>query len=326
MPYNDTTSPTATISLSDSALKSRETATVTIQFSESVSWIDLTNLRAENGSLSGLTRITSNTWTAVFTPTANITDASNRISLNHYYKDSAGNTGLSASSGVYRVDTKAPTATISLSDHYLKIGETATVTIQFSEAVKGFDLRDLSADNGALSNLTDNGNNTYTAIFTPIADITKINNKIRVDGAYTDIAGNLSSGMAGSYCNIDTTSPTAIISLSDHALKIGETATVSIQFSEAVKGFDLKDLHSDNGSLSRLLYNGNNTWTAVFKSTANINDTSNSIHLNVNGYTDNAGNYGQADSENVSVHTVAQTVELTGVTGQPNDVVYDFSF
>ncbi|MEL0557083.1 Ig-like domain-containing protein, partial [Neisseria gonorrhoeae] len=142
------------LTLSDSALIAGETATVSIVFSEAVSGFALADLTAENGTLSGLTTSDNITWTATFTPTANIEDASNSVSLASSYTDTAGNSGTAATSANYSVETKAPTATLTLSDSALIAGETATVSIVFSEAVSGFALADLTAENGTLSGLT----------------------------------------------------------------------------------------------------------------------------------------------------------------------------
>ncbi|TLU85979.1 MAG: Ig-like domain-containing protein, partial [Chlorobium sp.] len=111
----ETKAPTATIVLSDSALVVGETATVTITFSESVNGFALGDLSAENGILSALSSATDNgdgtvTYTATFTPTVNIEDTSNVVSLANTYTDGAGNTGTTASSANYTVDTKAPAA------------------------------------------------------------------------------------------------------------------------------------------------------------------------------------------------------------------------
>ncbi|MBC3350356.1 hypothetical protein HU811_27255, partial [Pseudomonas sp. SWRI196] len=77
------------------------------------------------------------TWTATFTPTAGITDASNVISLNSGgIVDLAGNVNVGTSdSNNYALDTERPTATIVLADTNLNVGETSLVTITFSEAV-----------------------------------------------------------------------------------------------------------------------------------------------------------------------------------------------
>ncbi|MCC9039068.1 Ig-like domain-containing protein, partial [Neisseria gonorrhoeae] len=105
-------------------------------------------LTAANGTLSNLTTSDNITWTATFTPTANIEDTSNSVSLASSYTDTAGNSGTAATSANYSVETKAPTATLTLSDSALIAGETATVSIVFSEAVSGFALADLTAENG----------------------------------------------------------------------------------------------------------------------------------------------------------------------------------
>jgi hypothetical protein len=62
----------------------------------------LSNLSSSDGGI---------TWTATFTPTAGITDASNVITLdNTGYVDAAGNTGSGTTdSNNYAIDTRAPT-------------------------------------------------------------------------------------------------------------------------------------------------------------------------------------------------------------------------
>ena len=70
------------------------------------------------------------------------------------YTDLAGNAGTGVTSGNYAIDTKGPTATVVLSDTALKIGDTATATITFSEAVTDFSNADVVVQNGTLSALT----------------------------------------------------------------------------------------------------------------------------------------------------------------------------
>src|SRR5690606_15545283 len=52
--------------------------------------------------------------------------------------DDAGNPNTASTDRAYSVDTSAPTVSISLADSTLRIGETTSVTFQFSEAVTGF--------------------------------------------------------------------------------------------------------------------------------------------------------------------------------------------
>ncbi|WP_241775542.1 Ig-like domain-containing protein, partial [Pseudomonas corrugata] len=64
----------------------------------------------------------------------------------------AGNIGTGTTdSNNYAIDTQRPTATIVLNDSTLRPGETAQVTITFSEAVTGFTNADLSVANGSLT-------------------------------------------------------------------------------------------------------------------------------------------------------------------------------
>ena len=105
----DTVRPTATIVVADNALNIGETSLVTITFSEAVSGFDNSDLTVANGSLSNVSsRDGGMTWTAAFTPTGNITGASNRITLNNSgVSDLAGNAGVgSTDSNNYAVDTQ----------------------------------------------------------------------------------------------------------------------------------------------------------------------------------------------------------------------------
>ena len=55
------------------------------------------------------------------------------------YTDTAGNAGPGATTANYQVDTVRPTvAAFTMSDTALKIDDTSTVTLQFSEAVASF--------------------------------------------------------------------------------------------------------------------------------------------------------------------------------------------
>ena len=137
------------------------------------------------------------TWTATFTPSANITDASNVITLdNTGVTDAAGNTGLGTTpSNNYAIDTLRPTATIVVADTALQAGETTLVTFTFNEAVSGFTNADLTVENGTLSPVSSsNGGVTWTATFTPSANITDASNVITLDNTgVTDAAGNTGS-------------------------------------------------------------------------------------------------------------------------------------
>lgn len=305
----------SSISLSDSTLGIGETATVTITFNEAVLGLDIGDFNVANGTLSS--PISSNggqTWTATFTPSANITNASNIITLNNTgVMDTAGNIGSgSTDSANYAVDTQRPSATIVVSDTSLKGGQTSTVTITFTEAVTGLGIADFNVANGALSNLSTSDNITYTATLTPGANVTNTTNLVTLDNTgVQDLAGNAGTGTTDSnnYA-IDTQLPTASIVVADSALKAGQTTTVTITFSEAVTGLGIADFSVANGALSNLSTSDNFTYTATLTPNANVTDTTNLIALDNTGYTDLAGNtgLGSTDSNNYAIDSRAPTV------------------
>ncbi|WP_052088523.1 Ig-like domain-containing protein [Comamonas thiooxydans] len=294
----DSIRPTATIVINDPTLSAGESTTVTITFSEAVTGLDNNDLSVPNGTLGTLSSSDGGiTWTATFTPTSNITDASNLITLDNFgVTDAAGNAGSGTTdSNNYVIDTLRPTATIVVADTSLAVGETSLVTITFSEAVAGFTNADLTIANGTLSAVSSaDGGITWTATFTPTANTSDASNLITLDNSgVTDAAGNAGSGTADSnnYV-IDTQRPTANIVVNDTALAVGESSTVIITFSEAVTGLDIGDFTVANGSLSNLSSSDGVTWTATLKPTASITDASNVITLNNTGYMDAAGNSG----------------------------------
>ncbi|MCQ4261635.1 glycosyl hydrolase [Stutzerimonas stutzeri] len=335
----DTVRPTATIVVADTAIAAGETSLVTIIFSEAVTAFTSADLTVANGVISGLSSSDGGiTWTATFTPTAGITDASNVISLNSGgIVDLAGNVNVGTSdSNNYALDTERPTATIVLADTNLSVGETSLVTITFSEAVTGFTNADLSVANGTLSAVSSSdGGITWTATFTPDLGVNDATNLITLNNAgVSDAAGNTGTGTTNSANYVvGTQVPTATVVVADNALKVGETSLVTITFSEAVSGFDNSDLSVSNGSLSNVSStDGGVTWTATFTPANNVTDSSNLISLNASGVVNASGNSGMGvvHSNNYAVDTVrpGATIVLGNTTlgiGQSTTVTITFT-
>ncbi|MCX2543242.1 Ig-like domain-containing protein [Pseudomonas sp. COW5] len=327
----DTALPTATIVVADNRLGIGETTTVTITFSEAVSGFDLSDISVANGALSNLTSSDGGvTWTATLTPTAGVNDATNLIVLDTAgVQDLAGNAGASiAISNNYILDATRPTVNIVVANPHLGIGQTTTVTFTFSEAVSNFDLSDLSVTNGDLSNLSSSdGGKTWTATFTPTANVTDPSNFIALDTSnVTDLAGNAGSTVAVSnnYA-LDSERPTATVVVANPNLGVGQTSQVIITFNEAVTGFDLSDLSVANGTLSNLSSSdGGKTWTATLTPNANVNSASNAISVNSAGVNDLSGNSGSGISQ--SGNYVINTVPAVPPTSPPVVVSPDPEF
>lgn len=202
-----------------------------------------------------------------------------------------------------------------MDDTALKVGDTSVVTFTFSESVTGFANADVTTiENGTLGTITGSGT-TYTATFTPNAPIEDVSNVITVDkSGVTDTAGNAGSGTTNtSNYTIDTTRPTVAISLSDSALKVGETSTITFTFSEAPTGFTAADVTVENGTIGSVSSTSSTVYTTLFTPTASLDlDTTNTVTVGT-GWTDTAGNApsGSSTSSNYQVDTLAPATQDT---------------
>lgn len=222
--------PTVTVTMADTALKADETSLVTFAFSENVQGFDNSDVTVSGGTLSNVTTLNSGrTFTATFTPNSNVTDTTNRITVNNAgYTDINLNPGFAPGFGTptttspnYTIDTARPTVEITMSDTKLTAGETSLVTFTFSEAVNNFSNADvqLSFAKGTLSTLTTaNGGVTWTGTFTPNANLLtsgtfELNNTL-----FTDLAGNTGDLIESSVSfNADTAAPGTVQLIDDFA-------------------------------------------------------------------------------------------------------------
>ena len=107
------------------------------------------------------------------------------------------------------IDNINPNVTsFTIADGSLSAGENASVTLVFSEAVRGFlSEADITALNGSLSVMTSTDNITWTGVFTPWVDIEDANNTLILSGEYSDVAGNAGVSARSNRYDIDTKTP-----------------------------------------------------------------------------------------------------------------------
>jgi len=142
--------PVRLFTLSDTELKIGDNATVQLVFAEAVllfsSSDDITISNLDNltpsGTLSTMLSEDNVVWEGTFTPTPNAEDATNTLSLGTSYTDSAGNTGVSATTANYEIDTLAPTISgvaidnaTGVQNDFVNAGDVVSVTATFSESV-----------------------------------------------------------------------------------------------------------------------------------------------------------------------------------------------
>ena len=318
-----------TFTLSDTALKSGENATVTLDFSEEVaSFSSSADITVANGALATMSSSDNKTWTGTFTPTADTEDASNTLSLATSYTDTDGNLGPAQTTANYEVETLSPSvSSFTLSDTALKSGDNATVTLVFSENVASFSSSaDITVANGTLATMSSSDNKTWTGSFTPTADTEDASNTLSLATSYTDTAGNAGPAQTTANYEVETLSPSvSSFTLSDTALKSGDNATVTLVFSENVASFSSSaDITVANGTLATMSSSDNKTWTGSFTPTADTEDASNTLSL-ATSYTDTAGNAGPTQTTaNYEVDTLAPSVssiEISSATGIQNNLL-----
>ncbi len=156
----DTTPPTvSSINRVNAATSNATSVQYTVTFSESVTGVGTSDFSLTGTATGAITGVTGSGATYTVSVNTFAGQGSLRLDLNNTgtgIQDAAGNaiaTGFT-SGQVYTIDRVAPTpSVIGLTDNALRVGETATLSISFSEAVTNFTTADLTAPNGALSNL-----------------------------------------------------------------------------------------------------------------------------------------------------------------------------
>ncbi|MEP1890146.1 MAG: Ig-like domain-containing protein [Cyclobacteriaceae bacterium] len=336
----DNIRPGVTVDLDDVSIITGETAEVTFTFTEAVNGFDNADITLENGTLSDVgTADEGLTFTAIFTPTVGVEDATNVISVdNTGYSDAVGNAGEGSSvSPNFEINTVVPTLTISIDDANLILDETATITFIFSEAVTGFDNDDITVSNGNLSAVSSlDGGITFTATFTPTELIEALENVISVDNTgFEDLTGNAGFGTSESEnFIIDGVIPTSNVSMSDDGLIADESSLVTFTFSEYVEGFDNDDISAPFGTLTEVISEDEGlTYTATFTPTADVEPEGDFFVTVENaGVADLRGNAGAGTSSGPSydIETLRPTLSVTLsddllTVGETMEVTFTFS-
>ncbi|CAM4204270.1 Ig-like domain-containing protein [Saccharibacillus endophyticus] len=331
------------ISVSDTALKIGDSATVTFVFTEAVIVFDVNDIKAPSGTISNLSSSDGGiTWTATLEPKTAVQSANNVLTLDYTgIMNAGGEIGIgSVDSSNYSVDTIRPSLLggIQMSNPVLNIGSSTIVTFIFAEAVTGFNTADLTVSNGTISNLFSNdGGTTWTATLFPSSNVSDASNVVTLHySGISDLTGNAGIGSVDSPdYSVDTVRPSLAsnIEISDTVLKAGDTAAVTFRFTEAVTGFDADDVTVPNGTLKDFLTRDNgNTWTATLTPALSVNDAFNSLTIHYAGITDLAGNSGSGTvaSVNYSVDTLIPTAGIVITPalmkiGDTADVTFAFS-
>lgn len=340
----DRTGPTVTSvtsSTANGAYKINNVISIQVNFSENVTVTSTPQLTLETGTTDRIIDYVggNGTSTLTFSYTVQSGDVTSDLDYASTFalalnggtiKDDVGNNailtlaspGAAGSLGANKdivIDTQGPTLIISSDLSFLRAGDAATITFTFSEAPIGFIAQSITVSNGSLGSLTPTGSPlVYTATFTPAANVSSGTVSIAVSaGSYIDAAGNNGgAGVLSPTVEIDTKTPTLVISRNTSSLKVGETATITFTFSEEVVGFTSADISFTNGTIDDFTKLSATVYTVTFTPTTGLANATAGISVSVGSYTDVVGNIGSGDSlSNIQIDTLVPTVTITSSVG-----------
>ena len=292
---------------------SSNTSLVTFTFSETVNGFNNDDLQLVGGTLSDVSLDGGSTCTATFTASDNYSGDASVTVNNQCYTDLAGNWGAGGS-GTVAVNTLNPTVTIAFESNapLSDISNSAAVYFTFSEAPTDFAIGDISASNGAMSNLVQDDAISYSATFTA-ADGFDGSGSVTVNaGMFTDAALNANDAAELASVLIDTENPTVLVDLSASTLnQANHSSLVTFTFSEgltpgsftnadlALTGGTLTDVAQQDGA-SGLIY------TATFTADGTVDAPE--VKVKKETYTDLAGNLGVSGKDTVHVDFTAPVI------------------
>ena len=317
----DLTSPSMTITASEvasGATSNNATLSLTFTSTESSSTFAAEDITVTNGTISSFAG-SGTVYTATFTPT---TEAVCTIEvLAGAFKDGQNNNNTATAQFTWTFDLKPTLSLVSIvsnnpTNTLAKPGNIVTLTTTVSEALSAIGVVFTSggaATTGTAPTVTNTTGTTWTAEYTTVSGDT--------DGAFgftisfINVGGNIGIPVTavtdGTSVTFNKTLP-AVSSfvMDDDSLKKGETASVSLTFSEAVPGFSSGSyITVANGTMPAMTSNAQNmVWTAVFTPTDALEDVTNVLIL-TSGYTDAAGN--------AATHAAIQSANYVVDTLQP---------
>ena len=239
----DNTAPTVSLTSTPvSGPTSVSPIKLNIQFAETVSGFDVTDIIVNGGTKRQFVAVDGDTFTLDVSPTAETVTAEISAGAAH---DEAGNSNSAASPWSIIYDETNPTVAISSSTPYFTNASSLPVTVKFSEAVTGFNAADVNIVGAGISNFSGDGAvYSFTAIPTGQSSIVKIDIPASVA---SDPAGNANSAASQFIRDFDKTALLATITSSAGSVTSTRRIPVTITFSKNVVDFQASKLSVANG-------------------------------------------------------------------------------
>ncbi|WP_245823665.1 beta strand repeat-containing protein, partial [Photobacterium proteolyticum] len=283
----DTAIPSVAIS-DDTPGTATGDVTYTFTFSEDVTGFTADDITVSGGTKGTFTAVSGSVYTLVVTPDASSTaDITVNVAAN-VASDAAGNNNTAATQSTQPVDTAIPSVVISDDTTGTATGD-VTYTFTFSESVTGFTADDISVSGGTKGTFTAVSGSVYTLVVTPDASSTaNITVNVAANMA-SDAAGNNNTAATQSTQAVDTVVPSVTITSDKTSLKTDETATITIELSEASSDFNIGGISVTGGELSNFVSTSATHYSALFTPTAD-SETNATLDINADSFTDAAGN------------------------------------
>ncbi len=215
---------------------------VNIVFDEAVTGFEQGDITVRNGAVTDFSGSETN-YTAEIAPAGSgVVTVS--VDANQA-EDAAGNGNEAAETLIVEADLTNPTLAIT-SAAAEPVSGAFEVNITFSEAVTGFERREITVTNGAVTDFSGSEMN-YTAEITP-AVTGEVTVSIDADQA-KDAAGNGNEASREFVIEADLTRPTLAIT-SAAAEPVSGAFEVDITFNEAVTGFERREITVTNGAVT----------------------------------------------------------------------------
>jgi|GEM_PF-3863042 len=316
----DNTKPDVTISSGSPQPTNTSPIPVTISFTESVTGLALSDFITTNATPTSLLGSGSSYTLSLVPSDQGAVDISLPADS---VVDAAGNNNAVSNTLSRSYDSVQPTAALTTTSSDPTNESPIEVTATFSEYINNFDLNDVTVVNGTPSNFENVNGFIYTFEVTPTSQ-----GDVEISlasGSGQDSADNDTQASNILEIEYDTVAPDIeSISIDDTQLSIGDTATLTVVFTEPVSSFTTSNITSiSSGTVFAFSTNdGGITWATTFTPDVDIEDSSNIITISKVGVEDQAGNSGSgsSDSSNYQVDTLRPTI--TSITSSVNDGRY----
>ena len=305
----DTMVPTVVVdTTAGSTLLAGSTALVTFSLSEPAASFGLESITSTGGSLSGLS-VSDNTYSAIFTPTADYRGPATIGVAAGVFTDLAGNGNAAGNTISFTVDTVVPTLTITrMGSGTVTLGASVAISFTASDSTADFSATDVTVEGGLLTAFTGSASD-YTATFTPTPGFQGTATIAVAGGIFTAGLGNPNEPTTLSF-PVDAAPPELVITRTGSGpLLVGGSTTITFALSEAGTTFSTGLVTVSGGSLSSFT-GGGTSFTATFTPTAGYEGLGR-ISVPAAAFSDAAGQPNAAATLEFPIDALAPSVGLS---------------